>query len=103
LILDPATGTGTFLYYVIAHIRESCRQKGNASIWSGYVREHLLSRLFGFELLLAPYAMAHLKLGMQLAGVDLPKAERATWAYDFSTNERLQIYLTNTLDDAHKH
>jgi predicted helicase len=103
LILDPATGTGTFLYYVIAHIRESYRQKDNIGIWSGYVREHLLSRLFGFELLLVPYVMAHLKLGMQLAAIDLPKAERATWAYDFSTNECLQIYLTNALEDAYKH
>jgi len=102
LILDPATGTGTFLYHVIAHIRENYRQMGNAGMWSGYVHQHLLSRLFGFELLIAPYAMAHLKLGMQLAAVDLPKAEQATWAYDFSSNERLGIYLTNTLDEALK-
>jgi predicted helicase len=102
LILDPATGTGTFLYHVIAHIRETFRHMGNAGMWSGYVREHLLSRLFGFELLMAPYAMAHLKLGIQLAAVDLPKAEQATWAYDFKSNERLGIYLTNTLDEAIK-
>lgn len=102
LLLDPACGTGTFLYYVIEHIRESYRQMGNAGMWSGYVREHLLSRLFGFELLMAPYAMAHLKLGMQLAAVDLPKSERATWAYDFRTDERLGLYLTNTLEEAIK-
>ena len=100
LILDPATGTATFLYHVIAHIRESYRRMGNAGMWSSYVREHLLPRLFGFELLIAPYAMAHLKLGMQLAAVDLPAEERATWAYDFKTDERLGIYLTNTLDEA---
>ncbi|MBE3561718.1 MAG: N-6 DNA methylase, partial [Ktedonobacteraceae bacterium] len=102
LILDPATGTATFLYHVIAHIRENFRQAGNAGMWSGYVREHLLSRLFGFELLMAPYAMAHLKLGMQLAAADLPAAERATWAYNFRSDERLGIYLTNTLDEALK-
>lgn len=102
LILDPATGTATFLYHVIAHIRESYRRMGNAGMWSGYVREHLLPRLFGFELLMAPYAMAHLKLGMQLAAIDLPKEERAKWAYDFKTDERLGIYLTNTLDEAIK-
>ncbi len=102
LILDPATGTGTFLYHVIAHIRESYRQMGNAGMWSGYVRQHLLPRLFGFELLIAPYAMAHLKLGMQLAAIDLPEAERKRWGYDFKTDERLGIYLTNTLDDAVK-
>jgi len=102
LLLDPACGTGTFLYYVIEHIRESYRQTNNAGMWSGYVREQLLPRLFGFELLMAPYAMAHLKLGMQLAAVDLPPSERATWAYDFSSDERLGIYLTNTLEEAMK-
>ncbi len=102
LILDPATGTAAFLYHVIAHIRESYREMGNAGMWSSYVRDHLLPRLFGFELLVAPYAMAHLKLGMQLAAIDLPEEERKTWAYDFSTGERLGVYLTNTLDEALK-
>ncbi len=102
LILDPATGTGTFLYSVVEHIRASYRATGNAGMWSAYVREHLLTRLFGFELLMAPYAMAHLKLSMQLAAIDLPKAERANWAYDFESDERLGIYLTNTLDEALK-
>src|SRR5690349_3263606 len=72
LVLDPATGTGTFLYHVFAHIREFYRKIGNAEMWSSYVRDHLLPRLFGFELLMAPYAIAHLKLGMQLAAIDLP-------------------------------
>ncbi|HEY1348260.1 MAG TPA: type ISP restriction/modification enzyme [Ktedonobacteraceae bacterium] len=102
LILDPATGTGTFLYRVVQHIRENYRAMGNAGMWSAYVREHLLPRIFGFELLMAPYAMAHLKLGMQLAAIDLPKEERTNWSYDFNVNERLGIYLTNTLDEAHK-
>jgi predicted helicase len=102
LILDPATGTSTFLYHVIQHIRESYRATGNVGMWSAYVRDHLLPRIFGFELLMAPYAMAHLKLGMQLAAIDLPKAERANWEYDFETDERLGIYLTNTLDEAIK-
>ncbi len=102
LILDPACGTGTFLYAVIDHIREQFRQQGNAGMWSGYVRNHLLPRIFGFELLMAPYAVAHFKLGMQLAGHDLTPAQREKWAYDFSGNERLGIYLTNTLEEAEK-
>ena len=99
LILDPACGTGTFLYTVIDQIRETYRQSGNTGMWSGYVRQHLLPRLFGFELLMASYAMAHLKLGMQLAALDLPKEERNDWAYDFWTNERLGVYLTNSLEE----
>jgi REP element-mobilizing transposase RayT len=99
-ILDPACGTGTFLYNVVDHIREQFQEEGNAGMWAGYVKKHLLPRLFGFELLMAPYAVAHLKLGMQLAAQDLPEAERETWAYDFSSDERLGVYLTNTLEEA---
>jgi predicted helicase len=73
LVLDPACGTGTFLYTVVDHIREEFIKSGNAGMWSGFVKEHLLPRLFGFELLMAPYAVAHFKLGMQLAGQDLPE------------------------------
>ena len=90
LILDPATGTGTFLYGVINHIFESF--KNNEGMWSGYVSEHLLPRLFGFELLMAPYAVAHMKLGLLLAET----------GYGFQTDERLGVYLTNTLEEAHK-
>ncbi|HXL36854.1 MAG TPA: type ISP restriction/modification enzyme, partial [Ktedonobacteraceae bacterium] len=100
LLLDPACGTGTFSYAIIDLIRETYRKTGNAGMWSGYVREHLLPRLFGFELLMAPYAVAHLKLGMQLAALDLPKEERSNWTYDFASDERLGVYLTNTLEQA---
>src|SRR5260370_41785821 len=86
-ILDPATGTGTFLYYVVRQIYELF--KDNKGMWSGYVSEHLLPRLFGFELLMAPYAVAHMKLGLQLAET----------GYDFRSNERLGVYLTNTLEE----
>ncbi len=102
LILDPACGTGTFLYTVIDHIRAEFVRQGNAGMWSGYVRNHLLPRLFGFELLMAPYAVAHFKLGMQLAGHDLTPVQREKWAYDFSGDERLGVFLTNTLEEAEK-
>jgi predicted helicase len=89
-ILDPATGTATFLYAVIQKIRE--RFEGNAGAWPGYVAEHLLPRLFGFELLMAPYAVAHMKLGLEL--------ERS--GYDFASDERLGVFLTNSLEEAHE-
>jgi predicted helicase len=60
-------------------------------MWSSYVSQHLLPRLFGFELLMAPYAVAHMKLGLQLKQS----------GYDFQSAERLRIYLTNTLEEAH--
>jgi predicted helicase len=87
-ILDPATGTGTFLYGVIRQIHAAFA--GNQGLWSVYVREHLLPRLYGFELLMAPYTVAHLKLGLLL---------RET-GYDFASDDRLQVYLTNALDQA---
>jgi predicted helicase len=90
LILDPATGTGTFLYGVINQVFETFTK--NLGMWSGYVSEHLLPRLFGFELLMAPYAVAHMKLGLQLDAT----------GYDFKANERLRVYLTNTLEEAHE-
>ena len=102
LILDPACGTGTFLYTVVDHIREQFMSAGNAGLWNGYVRKHLLPRIFGFELLMAPYAVAHFKLAMQLAGHDLTDAQRKNWAYDFAGDERLGVYLTNTLEEAEK-
>lgn len=102
LVLDPACGTGTFLYAIVERIREEFRALGNAGKWSAYVREQLLPRLFGFELLVAPYAVAHLKLGMQLAAQDLAETERIDWAYDLKGGERLSVYLTNTLEEAMK-
>lgn len=103
LILDPACGTGTFLYTVTDHIRRNFMKQGNAGMWSGFVKQHILRRLFGFELLMAPYAVAHFNLGMQLAGQDLPSEELSrTWSYDFASEERLGIYLTNTLEEAEK-
>ena len=100
LLLDPACGTGSFLYAVIDHIREHYRSGGNAGMWNSYVRDHILERVFGFELMMAPYAMAHLKLGMQLAAQDMPEEHRADWAYAFSGDERLGVYLTNSLEQA---
>ena len=100
LVLDPACGTGTFLYSVVDLIRSRMAEQGNAGQWPSYVYEHLLPRLFGFELMMAPYAVAHLKLGMQLAAQDLPESDRPDWAYRFAQDERLGIYLTNSLEQA---
>lgn len=102
LILDPACGTGTFLYSIVDRIRKQFFERDDAGKWATYVRDQLMPRLFGFELLVAPYAVAHLKLGMQLAAQDLPESERTDWAYDLEGSERLGVYLTNTLEEALK-
>jgi hypothetical protein len=90
LILDPAVGTATFLFFVIRQIyARFAKQKG---AWDGYVSDHLLNRVYGFELLMAPYAVAHLKLAMELQET----------GYKFESDRRLGIYLTNTLEEAAK-
>jgi hypothetical protein len=99
LILDPATGTATFLYTVLDFIRSQFKTKKNAGQWASYVHEHLLPRLFGFELLMAPYAVAHFKLGLALAAMDEEPLFRQQWSYEPQGNERLNIFLTNTLED----
>jgi len=84
-------------------IRQQFIDAGNAGMWPGYVRNHLLPRLFGFELMVAPFAVAHFKLSLQLAGRDLPEKIRDQWAVHPEGTERLGIFLTNTLDEAHEH
>lgn len=91
-ILDPACGTGTFLAQVIETIRATVVAKHGAGMWPGYVHDHLLPRLYGFELLMAPYAIAHLKLGLRLKET----------GYDVEQSERLRVYLTNTLEEPHE-
>jgi predicted helicase len=90
LVLDPAAGTATFLYFVIQQIHETLMAMGQAGAWNDYVEKYLLPRVFGFELLMAPYAMAHMKLGVQLQET----------GYHFAGDQRLGIYLTNTLEEA---
>jgi hypothetical protein len=99
LILDPATGTATFLYTVLDFIRSQFKTRKNAGQWGGYVHEHLLPRLFGFELLMAPYAVAHFKIGLALAAMDEEPLFRQQWSYEPQGNERVNIFLTNTLED----
>ncbi len=96
-ILDPATGTGTFLVEVIEQIHRTMVTKWTGqgqseetiqSSWNEYVPKHLLPRLHGYELLMAPYAIAHLKIGLKLYES----------GYNFESTERASVYLTNALE-----
>jgi type I restriction-modification system DNA methylase subunit len=89
-VLDPATGTGTFLYYVIQKIYAEVQSRKQAGQWKQKSKE-LLNRLFGFELLIAPYVVSHLKLGLLLKTLDAPLEGR---------DERLHVFLTNTLEES---
>ena len=98
-ILDPATGTGTFLVEVIDLIHKTLVAKWKAqghaekkidALWNEFVPKHLLTRLHGYELLMAPYAIAHLKIGLKLYET----------GYRFGSDERARVYLTNALEPA---
>lgn len=89
-ILDPATGTGTFLAEVVNQIYD--RYRDNQGIWQQYVEQHLLPRLNGFEILMASYAVAHIKLDMLLAET----------GYQHKSDKRLHVYLTNSLEESNK-
>jgi predicted helicase len=88
-ILDPAAGTGTFLAEVIKQVYH--KFEGQQGIWSKYVEDHLIPRLHGFEILMASYTMAHLKLELLLRETD----------YKPKRNQRLKVYLTNSLEEHH--
>lgn len=99
VILDPATGTGTFLVEVIEVIFRTLTAKWRAQrlteaqqrdAWNDYVPRHLLPRLHGYELMMAPYAIAHMKIGLKLFET----------GYRFGSVERVRVYLTNALEPA---
>jgi len=92
-LLDPATGTSTFLYFVVRVIHDTLMSKKQSGAWQEYVHSQLLPRLFGFELLVAPYVMAHLKIGLLLREL----------GYQWGKDDRLRIYLTNALDEGVPH
>lgn len=87
-ILDPATGTGTFLAETIKFIKKEFW----GGSWSSYVEEHLIPRLNGFELLMASYAMAHLKLDLLLMET----------GYKAINQKRFNVFLTNSLEEHHE-
>jgi predicted helicase len=98
-ILDPATGTATFLVEVsdVIHSTLAAQWKQRRlteaqqrSEWNQYVPKHLLPRLHGYELMMAPYAIAHMKIGLKLYET----------GYRFGSDERVRVYLTNTLEPA---
>ena len=117
-LLDPATGTGTFLATAVNYIHD--KFKNNAGIWPNYVENDLLPRMHGFEIMMSSYTMAHLKLDLVLRETgyiqddarindkifrqdnlfdgDLARVARNSTI--LNSNNRVGIYLTNSLEEA---
>lgn len=103
VILDPATGTATFLVEVVDVIHRTMTAKWREmgmneaqrkAAWNAYVPRHLLPRLYGYELMMAPYAIAHMKVSLKLKETGF-----TAWS-QLGPTDRLRIYLTNALEPA---
>ena len=88
-ILDPATGTGTFLAEVVKQVAPKVKSVA-AGMWSTFIERDLIPRLHGFELLMASYAMCHMKLDMILTELGYKP---------LATPPRFSVYLTNSLEE----
>ena len=117
-LLDPATGTGTFLATTVNYIHD--KFKNNAGIWPNYVENDLLPRMHGFEIMMSSYTMAHLKLDLVLRETGYiqddarinDKIFRQDNLFDtnlvtvkrnsaiLNSNNRVGVYLTNSLEEA---
>ncbi len=88
-ILDPAAGTGTFLRSIILEAYAKYKKNHGLKGWSDYLSNNFLSRLFGVELMMAPYAIAHMKIALTMQDT----------GFSPTGTERLRIYLANTLEN----
>ncbi|MEO0087912.1 MAG: type ISP restriction/modification enzyme, partial [candidate division WOR-3 bacterium] len=86
--LDPAAGTLTFIVEAIKLAIEEIDKKYGKGAIKEFIKEHILKNFFAFELMVAPYAIGHLKVSYLLE----------EYGYQFKEDERFQFYLTNTLD-----
>lgn len=88
-VLDPCCGTGAYLVEVLRKIHETLRKKGANALTAQRLKKAALERIFGFEILPAPFVVAHLQLGLILRSLGAPLSDKR--------NERAGVYLTNAL------
>jgi len=86
-VLDPCAGTGSYLVEVLRHIDKTLRKKGADALAAHDVKFAAMKRVFGFEILPAPFVVSHLRLGLLLQNLGVPLADP----------ERAGVYLTNAL------
>jgi len=89
-VLDPCCGTGAFLVEVLHKIAETLKAKGQGdALFSQDLKQKALKHVFGFEILPAPFVVAHLQLGLLLRTLKAPLSDKKS--------ERVGVYLTNSL------
>jgi hypothetical protein len=92
VVLDPCCGTGAYLVEVLELIARRLKAQGNAALAGQELKQAAQQRIFGFELLPAPYVVAHLQLGLLLRSLNAPLQSHATGG-----DERVGVFLTNAL------
>jgi predicted helicase len=88
-VLDPCCGTGAFLVEVLRQIETTLKANGGDALTGDDVKTAAMERVFGFELLPAPFVVSHLQLGLMLQGLGAPLSQKL--------HERVGVYLTNAL------
>jgi len=89
VVLDPCCGTGAYLVEVLRRIYETLRAKGSDALVAQRLKRAAIERIFGFEILPAPFVVSHLQLGLLLRQLDAPLR--------VDSDERAGVYLTNAL------
>jgi hypothetical protein len=89
VVLDPCCGTGAYLVEVLNRIAKTVSEKGDDALLAHDLKQAAMSRIYGFEILPAPFVISHLQIGMLLHRLGAP--------FDDDSNERAGVYLTNAL------
>jgi hypothetical protein len=89
VVLDPCCGTGAYLVEVLNHIAKTASEKGDDALLAHDLKQAAMSRIYGFEILPAPFVISHLQIGMLLHRLGAP--------FDDDSDERAGVYLTNAL------
>jgi hypothetical protein len=88
-VLDPCCGTGSYLVEVLDRIHRTLKERGQDALTASDLKEAAQNRVFGFEILPAPFVVSHLQLGLLLQNLGVPLSEKG--------KERARVYLTNAL------
>lgn len=88
-VLDPCCGTGSYLVEVLRHIHQTLKAKGTDALLASDLKKAALERVFGFEILAAPFVVSHMQLGLLLQNMGAPLSD--------TNQERAGVYLTNAL------
>lgn len=92
-VLDPAIGTGTFLWLVYLRTLGELKERGLRGLINDKIRNHVLKDFFGLEILITPYIISHIKLSLILK----------RWFYELRNDDRVQVYMTNSLEQGEEH